>query len=151
MFPFFWCFFFLLPEEKQKTSPIVDAFCSLYHGQAPRSPQNLSLCKCCPCDGAACALHPPSPGWSVAQVSPHIPPPSAWGSEGLPCTILRQLCALVPSSSSHSLIYLVYLSLLQPPFTAPDCSDLWSLHSSHSSGGAAGHREGLSPSLGHSR
>lgn len=86
------------------------------------------------------------------RLAPTFTPPSAWGAQGLPCTILRQLCALVPSSSSHSLIYWVYLSLLQQlPFAVPYCSELWSLHSSHSSGGAAGHQEGLSPSLGHSR
>ena len=65
-----------------------------------------------------------------AQVNAPVPLPPG----KLRCTVLQQLCTLVPSSFSHSLIYWHFLSLLQPSFAAPDFSDLRSPHSLHSSG-----------------
>lgn len=84
-------------------------------------------------------LRQPFPGHPPLQAAPGYPspfPPSARGRFPVPSS-----CSSVPSSSSHSLIYGLYLSL----------SHLCSLHSWNSSGGAEGHQEGFPASMGYSR
>lgn len=99
--PFFFYFIFILPEENQKAPPTPHpSGCFLLPLPQPgfqvssvslplRMLPQSCLCSATPISGLVYG-----PGY------PHIPLPFVWGAAVLPCTILQQLGALVPSSSS---------------------------------------------------